>query len=321
MNDARISRDAVSAVFSTTHSLPAVHSHGDGIMGGSGTITIVGGSDAVLGDLWSFARTCEQRWSRFVRSSDISRLNWAEGQPVEVHPDTVRLVRAMREGYDLTYGSFDPTLLPDVLAAGYRASQLDPSAITELPVTARAPGRLSDLVIDDNVLTLPVGTTLDAGGIGKGFTADLVAEKALEWGAVGVMAEFGGDIAVAGSAPDGVAWHLGLENPFVPDTHLQVVNLCAGGIVTSSQLKRRFGDGENQTHHLVDPQTHQSAQSSALTVTVLATSAARAEVLTKRGFVQDPTEYLSWLPTVGAAGFIVMADQSTAESANWGDYR
>lgn len=321
MTDARISRDAVHAVFAATHSLPTVRSQVHDIMGGTGTITLVGGSDELLSKLWLCARECEQRWSRFIPTSDISRLNWSEGTPVEVHPETVRLIAAMHEGHLITAGAYDPTLLPDVLAAGYAASQVDSSRVTTLPDSARAPGRLAAVTIQNNTVTLPLGTTLDPGGIGKGFTADLLAQKALESGAVGVMVELGGDISVAGQAPDGHAWHLGVENPFDDETHVQVVSLLRGGVVTSSQLKRRFGSGEKVTHHLVNPDTHLSAETLVQTVTVIAATAARAEVLAKRGFVEAPADYLAWLPTVGAAGFIVMADQSTAESANWGDYR
>lgn len=321
MTDASISRDAVRAVFDNTQTLPGVHTRTDQLMGGYGTIIVVGGSPSMLDDLWAFARHLEALWSRFISDSDVSRLNWAEGESVEVDALTVQLIEAMREGYAITAGSYDPTLLPDVLAAGYHASQLDPSRVTTLPATAHSPGNLGAVRIEGTTVTMPVGTTLDAGGIGKGLAADLVVHRALAAGAWGAMAEFCGDIAVAGQAPDGHGWHLGLENPFTPDDHLEVVSLARGGIVTSSQRKRRFGDGGTETHHLVDPTTHRSAETTVQTVTVIAGSAARAEALTKRGFVEDAELYLQWLPSVGAAGLIVLADQSTRESSNWGDYR
>lgn len=321
MSDASISRDAVRALFSSTQSLPDAHTHVDQLMGGHGTITIVGGSAGLLSDLWQFARSLEALWSRFLTESDITRLNWAEGRSVEVDPLTVQLIDAMREGYALTAGSYDPTLLPDLIAEGYQTSQVDASKSTTLPESAHSPGSLAAVRMEGTTVTMPRGTTLDAGGIGKGFAADLVVQRALEAGAWGAMAEFGGDISVAGQAPDGRGWHLGLENPFRPEEHLQVVSLARGGIVTSSQLKRRFGEGDKTTHHLMDPNTHRSAQTDTQTVTVIAGTAARAEVLTKRGFVEDPEHYLQWLPSVGAAGLIVLADQSTRESSNWGDYR
>ena len=130
MTDASISRDAVRAVFDSTQTLPGVQTRSDQVMGGSGTIIVVGGSPAQLEDLWAFAHQLEALWSRFISDSDVSGLNWAEGDSVDVDALTVQLIDAMREGYASTAGIYDPTLLPDVLAAGYRASQVDPARAT-----------------------------------------------------------------------------------------------------------------------------------------------------------------------------------------------
>ncbi|MEY4102775.1 MAG: hypothetical protein RIR88_909, partial [Actinomycetota bacterium] len=196
MNERSISRDALRAVFETTHSLPGVHTRTEEIMGGEGTITLVGGSEELLTELWSLAHSCERLWSRFIADSDISRLNWAEGAPIEVNPLTIELIEAMRAGAELSRGTYDPTMLPTLLKIGYAASATDPSRVTTLPLSAVAPGNLRGISIEGTTVTLPVGTTLDPGGVGKGFVADLVAQHALADGAWGVMAEFGGDITV-----------------------------------------------------------------------------------------------------------------------------
>lgn len=321
MTDASISRDAVRAVFDSTRSLPDVHTSTHQLMGGHGTLIVVGAGPTLMKQLWAFADELEQLWTRFEPASDVMRLNWSEGKPTTVNPSTIALIEAMREGHAITQGSYDPTLLPDVLAAGYTTSQVDPARVTTLPASAQSPGNLASIRIEGNTVTMPRGTTIDAGGIGKGLAADLLVERARAAGAWGVMAELGGDIAVWGQAPDGQGWHLGIENPAVPEQHLDVVSLAQGGIVTSSQLKRRFGSGADSTHHLVDPSTRLSAETNVHTATVLAGSAARAETLAKRAFVENSDQFLSWLPTVGAAGFVLMADGSTRESADWGEYR
>lgn len=320
MDEGGITRSALRAVFDNTQSLPGVLSRTEKIMGGTGTITLVGANTELLEELWAVAHNCELLWSRFLQDSDVSRLNWAEGNPVEVDPLTVRLVEEMKNGNVLSGGSYDPTLLPDVVRLGYSASVVDSSKVTTLPATAAAPGHVRGASIEGNSVTLPLGTTLDPGGIGKGLAADIVAERALAEGAWGVMAEFGGDISVAGQAPDGNAWRLGVEDPFNPDAHAAVVRMVRGGVVTSSQRKRRFGEGASATHHLVDPDTHHSARTIVQTVTVIAATAARAEVLTKRGFIQNSEDYLAWLPTVGGAGFIINEDGTELTSPNWSIY-
>ncbi|TAL43396.1 MAG: FAD:protein FMN transferase [Salinibacterium sp.] len=285
-------------------------------MGGHGTVTVIGGSAALVDEAFVLIETCEALWSRFLPASDVTRLNWAEGAPVEVDPLTIRLIEAMREGAALTGGDFDPTLLPDLLTAGYRASRVSPSLETTLPASATSPGRLDDIAIEGMTVRMPVGTTLDAGGIGKGLAADLVCEFAMAHGAAGVMAELGGDIVVAGRAPDNRAWLLGIEDPFETTEHLTTVCVVRGAIVTSSQRKRRFGE----QHHLIDPRSSTSAATSIQTVTVIAATGARAEALAKSGFLREPAEFLAWLPTVGGAALLIDADGAQYVSANWERY-
>jgi thiamine biosynthesis lipoprotein len=289
-------------------------------MGGHGTVALVGGSVDLLNYAFALIGRCEQLWSRFLPTSDLGQLNWAEGKPVEVDPLTVRLIGAMREGAALTNGDFDPTLLPDVIAAGYGASRVAPSRVTTLPASAASPGRLEEITIQGTTVRMPIGTTLDAGGIGKGLAADLVCELLVGRGAAGVMAELGGDIVVAGQAPDGDAWVLGLENPFDTSELLMTVRIVRGAIVTSSQRKRRFSTPVGERHHLIDPRTSTSATSDIQTVTVIAATGARAEALAKSGFLREPAEYLSWLPEVGGAGLLVDATANQYASTNWERY-
>ena len=89
-------------------------------------------------------------------------------------------------------------LLPELIASGYAASVVAPDLVTTLPASASAPGRLASLTLDGSSVRMPVGTTLDPGGIGKGLAADIICEFGLAEGAWGIMAEISGDIVVAG---------------------------------------------------------------------------------------------------------------------------
>ena len=118
----------------------------------------------------------ERRWSRFVPGSEISRLNIHAGRRLVVSDDTVLLVRRAIEAWRLTGGTFDPTVLGDVVRAGYDRP------LDELPDDAPArwspflPG-CTDIRIDGNEVTFPAGIGFDPGGIGKGLAADLVAAE------------------------------------------------------------------------------------------------------------------------------------------------
>ncbi|WP_158253263.1 FAD:protein FMN transferase [Cryobacterium sp. N19] len=316
-----IARDAVRAVFTGTGTWPGALSRRQPLMGGSAGITLVGASATLLDATFELADCVEQLWSRFVPDSDITRLNWSEGRQIKVDQLTVRLIRAMQSGAELTGGDYDSTLLPDLLEAGYSASTVDPSRVTYVPLTARSPGDLAGIQINGTTVRMPRGTTLDAGGIGKGLAADLVCELAMNEGAWGALAEIGGDIAVSGQGADGQAWRLGVEDPFDPAGYCAIIRLGTGALATSSQRKRRFTTTAGEHHHILDPRTHDSAATNIQTVSVIAATGARAETLTKPGFLRPTADYLAWLPTVGAAGLVVDHMGAPTASENWNRYQ
>ena len=115
----------------------------------------------------------EARWSRFRPDSEVSRLTASAGRWLAVSADTALLVERARHAWHLTGGAFDPTVLGDVVRAGYTTSWEGPGP--------RAPGRsdlftgCGDIEVRPGAVRLPAGTGFDPGGIGKGLAADLVA--------------------------------------------------------------------------------------------------------------------------------------------------
>ena len=286
------------------------------VMGGEAVITVVGGSEAMLQDAFALADLCDRLWSRFRETSELTHINNAGGKRVEISPLTAALINEMIEGFELTSGDFNPTVLPAVLGVGYQRSQVHPELQTEIAADARVFDSLEGVELQLDSVQLPAGMTLDSGGIGKGFAADVIAASLMKSGAQGAMVSMSGDVVVLGSAPQGEAWRLGVEDPFDVSGHVQVVTLRDAAVVTSSQRKNLFGGG----HHLINPVTLTSAETTAQTVSVIATTGARAEVLAKCGFLRDIDEFLSWLPTVDAAGMVIDHDKTIRESENWAAY-
>lgn len=296
-------------------------------MGGGARVRLVLASpdaalaDHALGLVERRLAELEQRWSRFLPDSDLSRLSLAEGRPTVVHPDTVVLLEAMRSAWNETDGDFDPTLLPALVAGGYARSLVDSSRVTALPPTARNRADLDAMRIDETVVTLPPGTALDSGGIGKGLAADLIADELIALGVAGGLIEVGGDVRVRGTAPDGIAWRVRVEDPFDSGSTRGVVRMLDGGVATSSQRKRRWLTADrSEAHHLIDPATLRSARTDVQTVTVIAATGSRAEALTKSGFLRPVDDYLDWLPSRGAAALLIDADGVEHTTTNWSTY-
>ncbi len=271
---------------------------------------------------WARARVAqlEARWSRFRPDSEVSRLNRAGGRPVVVSADTVTLVALALSGQRATGGRFDPTLLGPLLDAGYDRpfDQLAghpgpagrPSAGDRRPAgpatMARraAPVAPTAVAVDERVgtVSLPAGVGFDPGGIGKGLAADLVVAGLLAQGAAGACVNLGGDLRAEGDGP----WTVDVADPFA-GRRPPVARLAfdAGGVATSSRLRRTWWHGGSVRHHLLDPTTGRSADTGVAAVTVLTGDAWRAEVLAKAALLAGLDAALDVLAAAGATGLVV----------------
>lgn len=302
----------------------AVHAGSWRAMGCSVDVVVVGAPAHLLDEAKTSIDHLERRWSRFLPDSDISRLNHAAGSPVHVDPATVVLLDAMLDGWRLTDGAFDPTLLAPLVGLGYAASWHDPGSVTGLPQGASMRSDLHALVIDRErqVVAAPAGTCLDAGGIGKGLAADLVAEQLLGAGARGASVSIGGDVAVRGAAPQPDGWLVGIADPFAAgETDVEVGQLLMveGGVATSGTLRRswRRPNGD-RVHHLLQPESGRPVHHAReiISVTVVAGTAGWAEVWTKAAMVCGHAS-LTLLERYGLGACVVHADATRVENESW----
>lgn len=222
----------------------------------------------------------ESAWSRFVDTSDIARMNRAQGQPVLVDPTTITLLDVMTQAWRSTGGRYDPTILRALLSAGYVASiETDQVAAPLPPSSSGSTSSVDDIQLDraNNVVTLPSGMAIDAGGIGKGLAADLVVAELLARGAAGALVSIGGDLAAAGNPPDADGWTVDVEDHLDPSRTLTRLLFSGGGIATSSTQSRRWDHQGRDEHHVIDPATAAPSGSDLAAVTVVGSCGWQAE--------------------------------------------
>ena len=279
-------------------------------------ITIVGGNDALA--RWAQRRVdqLEQLWSRFRIDSEISRLNHADGAPLQVSTESVAAVRAACAAWAFTGGSFDPTVHDSLLRLGYDDSieavrRRTGAAADHVPTPA--PG-CTGIVFDEStsIVQLPVGVRLDLGGIGKGLAADDVATGLLARGAAGAMVNIGGDVRVIGTPSASDSWRVELEDPRT-ERVVAAVELLDGGVATSTTLRRRWRLGASTVHHLIDPVSGTNvcgAAAAVVGVSVVAGTAAWADALSKVPFVDRHSSSSSF----GSTSALIIRDDGTVES-------
>ena len=192
-------------------------------------------ADAVAAD--------ERLWSRFLATSDVSRISQGAGTPVQVSDATLDIVEAARAWSQRTDGLFQPLLADTLRAWGYRGAVGDDAPDTA-PAVAPAVGEIL-ISRRASTVTIPAGTSLDLGGIGKSWAAvragELLADRCDD---ERLIIDAGGDLAIIRGSHR-------IETAAGP-----VLAHEGEGVATSSSERRQWelGDG-TVAHHLIDPRT------------------------------------------------------------------
>ena len=272
-------------------------------MGTTAHILVVDTDPAFLDHAQSRIEELERRWSRFLPTSEVSALNRNAGRALQVSNDTIQLVRRALEARDATHGLFDPTVLGDVVRAGYDRS-FDALGPVRRAVTSDLTTNADGIEIEDNRVRLPSKTGFDPGGIGKGLAADFVTEELVARGAAGVCVNLGGDIRVAGVAPGGGAWTIDVVHPEL-DEPVARVGVTDGAVATSTTLRRRWTVDAQVRHHLIDPRTGRPSATRNVFATVIAGYAWAADVLAKVLVLDTGADPFAALRLTGAEALVV----------------
>lgn len=246
-------------------------------MGTSVRIVVCDGDPAFIDRGFQRIAELESRWTRFDRMSELSRLNRAAGATRQVSADLFELVERAVAAWTMTSGAFDPTVHDAIVALGYDRTIREVRRAPNPPRRSRlAPGCAGvELDAARRTVRLPVGVAIDPGGIGKGLAADLVAADLHRCGAAGVLVDVGGDLRTIGRAPDPAGWVLAVDHG---RGDIGRFALPTGGVATSSVLGRRWRSGADEVHHVLDPATGRPTGPVYDSVTVVAPSAAAAEI-------------------------------------------
>jgi FAD:protein FMN transferase len=226
--------------------------------------------------------------SRFLPGSELSALNRLGS--LEAGDDLLAVTRLSLEARTRTGGLFDPTVHDALVAAGYDRTFEE---VGDGPVAEPRPCG-GEVRIDGHRIELERGFRLDLGGIAKGWAVDRAA--AVLEAAGPCLVNAGGDLAARGRS-----WPVGVETT----EGLLTIALEDGATATSGRDRRCWRRGGREVHHLIDPALGTPAESDYLRVTVVAATAAEAEVRSKAVFLGAPVEEPAVLVT--ADGRTVLA--------------
>ena len=247
-------------------------------------------------------RGVEAKMSSWMEASELSLFNKAPaGQACNLSETTLGLLRLSAQLAVKTDGAFDVTCRP--ILQVWRAAKDSKRLPTDLQIAA-ATGKCGWDKIElfaDSATKKVDGSSIDLGGIAKGFGIDQATEALQAAGLTGGMVNVGGDVRCFGRRADGGKWRIGVRSPFDGDPTFAIIELSAGAVCTSGNYERFFEIDSRRYSHIVDPRTGRPVDR-APSVTVVAPTATAADA------------WATALSVLGAPGLELIDENSGLEA-------
>ena len=234
---------------------------------------------AAFHELRAMCERYENLFSRTIPTSDVARINGAQGEAVVVATETAQLVvRALtyceKSGgvFDVTAGcltrlwDFHRGIVPEKQTLQQAVQHVDWHTVSVFQENDTWYVQLTD-----------PDAALDVGGIAKGWIADELGKYLQHEGFENFLINLGGNVLAHGHNAKGKPWTIGITNPF-PDQSENVVVRCTGeSVVTSGTYERCFQKNGVLMHHILDPQTGFPVVTDAVGATIVCEKSIDAE--------------------------------------------
>lgn len=271
------------------------------------TVTIYGDETAAK-MCEEYVITLEQLLSAQKSGSDTSRINAASGE-ISISAETSELLEMVLDFSDETGGIYDPTVYPLVKEWGFIDVEY------AVPENERISELLENvgykrITLSENNVSIPKDVEIDFGACAKGFAADKLTEILRDNNVTSALLDLGGNIQVIGTKPDGEEWKIGVANPESPSESLGTMSLSDCAAVTSGSYQRYFVD-ENGVRrcHIIDPRTGYPADSGISSVTVVAKSGTRADMLSTALFIMGADEAVDFWRRSGDFEMLIVTEE------------
>jgi thiamine biosynthesis lipoprotein ApbE len=261
--------------------------------------------------------------SRFRADSEICTLTTtAQEKGRQVSPLLAEAIAVALRAAELTDGDVDPTVGAAMSALGYDRDFEQIQAVRQPAgrLTVRSVPGWRQVRLEGQTLTMPKGVQLDLGATAKAWAADRSAARIARQEGCGVLVSLGGDIAVAGPAPEG-GWRIRVQDVTgapdeTPEGPYALIAIRDGGLATSSTKARRWQRGGDVLHHILDPRTGLPAEPVWRTVSVAAGTCVDANAASTAAVIRGRAA-LGWLARLGLPARLVDATGVVFTVAGW----
>lgn len=246
----------------------------------------------------AFARiaSLEGTMSDYRSQSELRQLQRDAGEWRVIDSDLFAVLARARAVAKASNGAFDFTV--GLLVAIWREARATgrvPSTVAMSSALARTGWNRVQVDSSACAVRIEPGTSLDLGGVAKGYILQQALHALRERGVTRALLEAGGDIVVGDAPPGAAGWRVE-----VPGANTAVANKAASlanaALATSGPAAQFVEIDGRRYSHVIDPRTGWALTSST-TAYVIASDAAMADALATALTVLDLPEHAAVLAT------------------------
>ncbi|MCR9276647.1 MAG: FAD:protein FMN transferase [Pseudomonadaceae bacterium] len=255
-----------------------------------------------LADVMAEMHRINALMSPYIDTSELSLINAnAARMPVSTSRELMELLARSARLSELTDGAFDVTFASIGRRYDYRAG----AKPDEDEISAALPAiDYRHVLLDWQAMTVAfarAGVSIDLGGIAKGHAVDRAAAILRSRGFEHASVSAGGDSVIIGDRM-GQPWTVGVRHPDDADRMSAILPLEDTAVSTSGDYERYFDENGVRYHHILDPDTGDSARA-IRSVTILGPDSTTTDGLSTSVFVlglEDGLALINQLPGIDA---------------------
>lgn len=258
------------------------------------TIQIYDSNDSSLLD--GSIELCEQYeslWSKTIETSEISIINNAQGNTVQVSDETVLLLQTAIEYSELSKGAFDITVKP--LSDLWDFTGENPSVPNYLEINSilEHVDYRTIHIEENNVTLLDKDASIDVGALAKGYISDQIKSYLIDNGVTSAIINLGGNVLTIGNNITDEPFKIGIQQPFSEENEMiGYLNVTDQSVVTSGIYERYFLEDDIIYHHILNPSTGYPFSNDLVGVTIISDSSLQGDILSTTCFALGLEESL-----------------------------
>lgn len=226
--------------------------------------------DDILNKSFDLCKYYEELLSKTKKGSDIYNVNNSGVDGVDVHDETLNIIKKSLYYSEISNGNFDISIQPLLRLWNFKNEEKIIPSQKDIETNLELVNYKNIDVNKNNVRFKISGMSIDLGGIAKGYIANKIKEYLISEGVRSGIINLGGNVLCIGKKDNGEKFKIGIQRPFSERGEvLGILEVCDKSIVSSGIYERFFEKEDKIYHHIINPKNGRPFESDLVQVTIV----------------------------------------------------